>query len=405
MWIASLASVVLAAPDRCEPLGEAEFRSYVLDAQSAIDRGDIELPSAILAEVEKRLPCLDHAPQPRMWADLLVCKAIVEYSRGGDWEDALATALAIRPAIDRGVGTGHPIHDWKPPPSPASGPPVPSGVRLFVDGFVSPVEPPSEGLHLVQKTDGRFWNSFLSSDGDLPPGWVSSPVEQPPRIIAFARIGAVASAFVAHQSPSDADSQLYAPFDLRGPGGGVAGDVHATFFSPLGVLAQGSVLVHPRAPALDGRVAAIGHWRALSAGAGLGLMTVHTWRFEPFEVDGNTTSTTTPATSSTPTTGAEATGDMDGTAVWVQYGYGTVLLRSRGELPLDATATVGGGRGALRVELGAGGALRAGDDRLRLGMMMDLRSVGFTHATVRSLDVQETYAAVLVRLDGLWGEY
>ena len=28
-----------------------------------------------------------------------------------------------------------------------------------------------------------------------------------------------------------------------------------------------------------------------------------------------------------------------------------------------------------------------------------------THAAVPSLDVQETHAAVLVRLDGLWGEY
>ncbi|MCA9490911.1 MAG: hypothetical protein KC621_13375, partial [Myxococcales bacterium] len=355
------------------------------------------LPSAILAEVEKRLPCLDHAPQPRMWADLLVCKAIVEYSRGGDWEGALATALAIRPAIDRGVGTGHPIHDWKPPPSPASGPPVPAGVRLFVDGFVSPVEPPAEGLHLVQKTDGRFWNSVLVSGGELPQGWVTAPVDQPPRIIAFARIGAVASAFVTHQTPSDLDSQLYAPFDLRGPGGGLAGDIHATFFSPLGVLAQGSVLVHPRVPSVDGRVAAIGHWRALSVGAGVGLMTVHTWRFTPFEVDATTTSTST--------TSPELTGDMDGTAVWVQYGYGTLMLRSRGELPLDATATVGAGRGAARVELGAGGALKAGDDRLRLGLMMDLRSASFTHAAVPSLDVQETHAAVLVRLDGLWGEY
>src|SRR5262245_1926279 len=99
MWIAS-AWLDAQAADRksCPPLEEAELRALVLDVQSSIDRGDIELPSTILDEVDSRITCLVFAPAPRMWAELLVARAIVEFSLGGDWEDSMAAALRIRPS-------------------------------------------------------------------------------------------------------------------------------------------------------------------------------------------------------------------------------------------------------------------------------------------------------------------
>ncbi len=382
-----LAAPALAA---CETLDEADFRSYVLDAQSAIDRGDIELPAAILAEVEARLPCLDFSPAPRMWAELLVAKAIVEYSRGGDWQAPLATALRIRPAIDRGVGSGHPMREWEAPPAPPGGPPLDAaGVRVFVDGLASPTAPPSEGLHLVQKTDGRFWNSVLLLDEPPPPGWLEDPVDQPSRVVAFGRLGASVGGLVAQQLPS-APSQLYDEVQIRGPGGGVAGDLHATFFSPIGVLASGSLVVHPVAPALDARVAAIGSWRRVTLGGGVGAVTVHTFSFAP-----------SPGVE--PGVGGEL--DRDGDIVLEEYAYGAGLFRTAGELPLDASVVVGGGPALTRLEVGAGGALRAGDRRLRLGLVLDLRRVAYVHSVNPALQVVENQAVMSVRLDGLWGEY
>ncbi|MEQ1503752.1 MAG: hypothetical protein ABMB14_16045, partial [Myxococcota bacterium] len=269
MWLAEWLVTALAASDgtpTCAPLDEPELRSYVLDAQSAIDRGDVELPAAILSELDARLPCLTFAPAPRMWADVLMARAIVEFSRGGDWEDPLAGALRIRPGIDRGVGAGHPLFKWEPPPPPAGGPPVPDGVRLYVDGFPSPTVPPSEGLYLVQKTDGRYWNTRLVHDGALPEDWLAAPVDQPARIRAWGRLGLVGGAGMVDQRTSWG-SDVYPDAAASAGRFGVTGDLQVTFFSPFGLLARGMV-TYGSAPWVDGSVCAIWAGGGLTVGAG-----------------------------------------------------------------------------------------------------------------------------------------
>ena len=122
----TLAGPAAAEPPTCAPLEQTEFRSLVLDAQAAIDRDDAALHATIVEEILERVPCLRFAPSPRLWSEFLVGVAIVEFASGGDWQTTLGAALRIRPTVDRGVGGGHPMATWEPPPTGAdSSGPVP----------------------------------------------------------------------------------------------------------------------------------------------------------------------------------------------------------------------------------------------------------------------------------------
>lgn len=386
MWWTSLAAA-LAAPDGppprgarggCEPLEEAEFRSFVLDAQSAIDRGDIDLPVNILDELDARLPCLAFAVQPRMWADLLVARAIVDFTRGGPWEQAMAAALRIRPAIDRGVGSSHPLASWEPPSEPPTGPPVPDGARLYIDGMLSPVLPPDRGLYLVQKTDGRFWNTLVLLDTPLPEGWASSPVDQPPRVASWGRGGVVlGGGNVVQDSNWGSDWYVDVPAaDTAAVLVGLAGDLQVTFFSPFGVLAQGAVRYLPLSPGLDARASAAWAWRGLTLGAGAGVASIDTYE--------------------------EVEDELVHRWRLLRYPQATALIRARRGLRWDLALTAGGGASVQAYDVGVGVLLGG---RVRVALEASGRAGRFFEEGFPDRALATDAARASLRFDLVRGEY
>ncbi|MEZ4239975.1 MAG: hypothetical protein R3F59_28255 [Myxococcota bacterium] len=396
MWPTSalLASVAFAAPELppesaagCAPLDEPAFRSYVLDAQASIDRGDVELPAAILAEVQEQLPCLTFAPAPRMWADLLVAWAIVEFSRGGDWEGPLAGALRIRPMIDRGVGPGHPLARWEPPSPPPSGPPVPDGVRLYVDGFASPTLPPAKGWYLVQKTDGRFWNTLLIRDTDLPLQWATDPVEQPARVRWWTRLGGFGALGSASQRPSWGSDFYPELADQQGRLGAVL-DLQATFMSPFGLRAHGTAS-YSSSLWLDGWASVAFAPGQSTLGLGVGSATVETveWIYPP----------------DTPNA---APSDALGRARQLRFGLLTAGYRASGRSRWDVEATVGASPAIVRYEAQAGLLLPPlSGARMRVGLMLDGRRAVFEQRSSQNRDVVVGNVLLALRLDWVAGEY
>lgn len=190
LWLLGLllfvAPPALAAPD-CEPLDEDAFRTLFLDALAAIDRDDAALHASIVQEVRGRIQCLTFAPPPRLLADFLVGLAVVEFSKGGEWEDAMEAALRIRPNVDRLVSGAHPINRWEPSHgAEETGTPVPDGVVLYVDGLLADHLPAADGLYLVQKEDdGHFETRWMLNERvDL--AWVNAPVDRPRRLETWA---------------------------------------------------------------------------------------------------------------------------------------------------------------------------------------------------------------------------
>lgn len=156
------------------------FRALVIDAQAALDRGDVPLAAEVLGQWEKAAPCLGYAPERRLWADLLVVYAIVAFNQKGDWQGPLGTALRLRPMVDRVVGRGHPMHAWEPGPerAPAELPVLKPGQQLFVDGDVATALP-TDGWHLVQKFDGTYWETEIAKGAPPADAWLITPVERP----------------------------------------------------------------------------------------------------------------------------------------------------------------------------------------------------------------------------------
>jgi hypothetical protein len=204
------ASVALAdkpvklRPADCEALDEAAFRGFVLDAQAALDRDDAALNAQILAELDERMPCLTFAPAPRVWADLLVSKAIAAFAAGGDWQVPLAAAVRVRPQIDRGVGSAHPIGKWEPAEAaPLVSPgPVPAEVALWVDGLRVTELPPVAGLHLVQRESDGQWISRVLVDEGVPPDWLTGVVVHPLTIEIDGQVSGGYEVFGIGQIPS-----------------------------------------------------------------------------------------------------------------------------------------------------------------------------------------------------------
>ena len=197
-------------PADCEPLDEAGFRTFVLDAQSALDRDDAVLNAQILGELDQRMPCLTFAPAPRVWADLLVSKSIAAFAAQGDWQTPLAAAVRVRPQIDRGVGSAHPIGRWEPPAgdAPASAGPLPPGVEMWVDGVVVTELPPVAGLHLAQRHSGGQWITRVLVDEPLPEEWLTGVIVHPLTIAIDGQVSGGWEALGVSQQPDFASDYV-----------------------------------------------------------------------------------------------------------------------------------------------------------------------------------------------------
>lgn len=394
MWIDWLPVAHAAAP-ACEALDESTFRAYVFDAFAGVERGDVELTTAIVEEVWGRLPCLTFSPDPGLWAELLVSRSILEFSRGGDWQDPLVAALRLRKGIDRGVGPGHPIASFEPPPDPPMGPPVPALAKLLVDGRPSPVLPPAEGLWLVQKTDGRFWDTLVLHDAPVPEGWASEPVVGPPRVEAWARVGASLGYGDVWSDPNwQPAGRVLDGDDARERGAplGAQGDLHATFYSSFGVQGAARVSAMPRSPGLDGRALAIAERGAVTVGAGLAAYTVDVFRsdLDPGAV-ALETFTSSPL--------ARAV-------------VGMVSVRPRhrplvdGGATADLSVVAGGSRGGGYADLDLGLATALGGRTpYRFGATAGYRSAAFAYTGVEDGRVTASSVRVLFRFDWVLGEY
>lgn len=270
-WLLLLGQA-LAAPAACETLDEAGFRDLLLQLQAGIDRGDLALSEEVVDAMHARIPCLDHAPAPRQWAAYLAGEAIVRFAAGEPWEPVMATALRVYPAVDRGVSSRHPLASWEPAPAPPSGASL-TGDGVLVDGLRADALPGRGEVHLVQRTDGRFWNSrWVGPDAPLPPGWASAPVEPPPRIATFVTVDVGVGPASLRQVPTFTTDwvQTIEPGSRVVPSVALAAQGAATFYQPLGVYARASTWLWGDSPGHDLQAAAIwapGPWM-LGAGVG-----------------------------------------------------------------------------------------------------------------------------------------
>ena len=268
MFHAALISAAWAA-STCEKLDSATFRASVVDAQTAIHRDDLELAEAQIKRVTNNVSCMGFAPEPRLWADLLVSIAVVNFAKQEDWEAPLAAAMRIRPATDRLVGVAHPIHDWTPPPSQPLEPVTPRS-RVYIDGTEVQAMPPPDGWYLVQKTDGTNWNTTWQRVGPVSRAWLLAQVETPPRLGWEVELSAAGGYFTVYQTRPNRDDrpQIRSVYDLDPPPG-TQGDfsayrctevgcgaffgpeisVRTTFFSRFGLAAYGT-MVFGRRPGL-----------------------------------------------------------------------------------------------------------------------------------------------------------
>ncbi len=276
LWILLAAPPAVAA-EACEPLDEPAFRDLLLQLQAGIDRGDLDLSKEVVAAFETRIPCLTFAPEPRRWADLLVGEAIVRFAEGAPWEPVMTTALRIYPAVDRGVSSRHPLASWEPPEPSEPLDVVRASDNLWVDGLRAEALPPAHEVHLVQRTDGRFWNSIRTGpDQPLPPGWASAPVEQPDRVISWGAFGLGMGIGSIDQQPGFASdwTPTIAAGTRTAPALAAHAQGQATFYSAFGVYARATAWSWPESPGIGGHVAGIATWRVLTVGAGIGTASI-----------------------------------------------------------------------------------------------------------------------------------
>lgn len=160
----------------CDGLSEADLADRIHASLDAIHRADIEGHSAIILDLEARLPCLEFVPSPERWAELLVGIAIVEHARGGDWEAPLTTALRVHPKVHLLVGPSHEFRSWTPPARPTEpGRVVPAGVRIYLDGELTSEVRTDGALHLAQRRTGDGWSTLLLQGEPLPDEWFAEP--------------------------------------------------------------------------------------------------------------------------------------------------------------------------------------------------------------------------------------
>lgn len=269
MFLLALISAAWSASS-CEKLDSSTFRASVVDAQTAIFRDDLDIAAAQIERIVDNVSCMTFAPEPRLWADLLMAIAVVNYANQQEWEAPLAAALRIRPATDRLVGVAHPIYAWTPSPSPPLQP-ITTRNRVYIDGTEVQAMPPPQGWYLVQKTDGGAWNTTWQRVGSLSTAWLTSPVERPPRLGWEVELSAAGGFFTTYQTRvgrRDESPVIRSVYDMDPPRDykadfsayncGSAGcglffgpevTVRTTFFSRVGLAAYGT-LVFGRRPGL-----------------------------------------------------------------------------------------------------------------------------------------------------------
>lgn len=372
----ALLSVPAQAAECAAPVDELAFRSLVLQSQAAVDRGDLEQLADIHRDALGALPCLGFAPEPRLWADFLLTLAIAGFARGEPWEPYLATALRIRPGIDRAVGSSHPLARWEPPAPGPPGEPLPAGSAWYVDGLPATTLPDPHGAHLVQRRDGVWWASTLVIDAPPESAWLNTRAEGPPRIIGRFNAGAgLIGALTVQQSPANRESAYlpalsesgFAMVHVRGA---------ATFYSRFGVAGE---LMAPvdfgggwRA---DLRLAAIAAADRRFYGVGVGLV--------PLDV-------------------REGLGRRSVPMAWPH-----VIGQWRGgpQRPWDLTALAGGRRGLARVVGQTGMPLpTANGGAWRIGAELSVVSAQMWVDGSSDWPVQVTNASIGLQIDRTWGE-
>jgi hypothetical protein len=390
LWLAA----ALAADTPCEPLDELDFRELLLQLQAGIDRGNLDLSTDVITTFHARTPCLTFAPEPRRWADLLVGEAIVKFAAGEDWEPVMAAALHIYPAVDRGVSSRHPLATWEPPEPRPPGPQIAQDTRLFVDGLPSERLPALGEVHLVQRTDGRFWNTVRTGPDDpLPPGWAEDKVVQPARIISYGAIGLGVGVASLSQVPSFSTDwvQRIEPGQRAAPALAAHVQAQATFYSPFGVYGRASVWTWSASPGIDAQVAGIWTYRGLMLGAGAGTASVDA--FQGPAVDSELATLAPDSTESH-------------RLYLPRYALGTAQLRSGRSTRWHAGLTIGSGpqtqRGLLEAHVSPEAS---GGSRWRVGASVEwiatvLEEQRFPRNTLNVGSVRGG-----LHLSRVWGEY
>jgi hypothetical protein len=273
--VVALAGAALAGT-RCVPLDEDELRRLVLASQEALDRDDSTTHASIVDEAYARVACLTFAPPPRLWADLLVGVAIARFYRHEDWESPMAAALRAHPSVDRGVGGGHPLATFDPPPVEGTGGLAPEGVDLWVDGIETHTLPAPDGLHLVQRHEGRFWSTRIVQDAAVDPDWLTDRMELPPHLATWGTVSLQVGGGSARQVP-DWPSD-YITFHKQGSGtGGFAATAAATFWSPFGIGLDVSLPGSTKTLGAHASGVALWSHRGLDLGVGGGLVAIDVW--------------------------------------------------------------------------------------------------------------------------------
>lgn len=269
----------------CVDLDRERFRTLLVDSQNAVDRGDLGLLKTVLGEVERDVPCMDFAPPPRQWAELMVVVAIANHADGENWKSALGAALRIRPGIDRGVGRSHPIYAWEPS-DPGTPRPYEGDNQLYVDGRLSTQLPPEGGWYLIQKTDGEYWETRWQRTEPVSSAWAEEPVDRPPEL--FWQLGGGVQGGMVHvtQLTEQQTAEGWKPYGSRfhdiplpttpegqrysRPGWGVTFDAKIAY-AHLGVRLVGGALWNLAPGMRNGRLSVIYDSARGSLGGGLSL--------------------------------------------------------------------------------------------------------------------------------------
>jgi hypothetical protein len=266
-------AAALARPSDCVPLDEPGLRDLVVQLRSGVDRGDEALVGQMALEIDDRLPCLTFPPAPHTWAELLVLRAVTAYATDGEWESPMAAALRVYPGVDRVVSSRHPLASWEPPVlDAAQGPLPPPGVRVYVDGLPSATFPPRNQVALVQRTDGRWWNTVVvDADHALPSDWLEDAVVPPPHVGYSATLSAGYSWGTPWQDPQFRSDWVLpvTPGEQPLHGLTVRAQAGVALERPVAFLADASTTLTNRSPgtAALGAVA----WNPGTAAVGVGV--------------------------------------------------------------------------------------------------------------------------------------
>ena len=230
---------------------------------------------------------------------------------------------------------------------------MPRGATVYVDGFPAERLPPPDEVHLVQRTDGRFWNTLLVEPGaPMPLGWAGQEVEQPPRVVSWVALSGGLGAGRVRQVPlDDFETDWVQTIDNPGRSSAyLAGNLQgaATFYSPFGVYGRATVTTWGDSPGLDAALAGIWSQREVLLGGGFGTASVDNFQGP---VDG------TPA--------AQRIDEPETHRIYLpRYWFGTAQLRGGGAWRYHATVLVGAGasvgRGLVEAALASPTSWRVG---------------------------------------------